>query len=228
MTKARYTPCNQHDCLTRTGTFWISEFDHQWGLTPLSEHTGAHTPAGRLRRGAQHSKSPPCMHTCFIPISRCKVRVFRVSHTQHEEADLIHVQQIQKTRWEPQLQCDLSVIQGDVHVADSLPAPEQVTLCLLCTQQSSGHKHPIQKQEPSSGLSHSSQRGTRRQVRHRQQKTAEMNHSGGRQYKSPWQVVAPRSKPACVVSSKGLCRPATSNAGSQISVVPVLLDLLWE
>lgn len=24
-------------------TIWISEFDHQRGLTPLSEHTGAHT-----------------------------------------------------------------------------------------------------------------------------------------------------------------------------------------
>lgn len=24
-------------------TIWISEFDHQWGLTPLSEHMGAHT-----------------------------------------------------------------------------------------------------------------------------------------------------------------------------------------
>lgn len=50
-------------------------------------------------------------------------------------------------------------------------------------------------------------------------------------HKSPQQVVASRSKPACVVSSKGLHRPATSNPGgmaARTSVVPVLLDLLWE
>lgn len=221
------------------GTFWISKFDYQWGLAPLSEHTGAHT---HLLADTGEGGTPQQEHSLHSDLLY-----------SHFQVQIQGFQSITCPAWRGRSHLCTNDIgwAGKNKVGPSTPVWSQwrcrgmcigLTVCVHlsmspCASSVAGRAQGTNIPSKSGCLhlvprpSHTSQRGTRRPGPTQAAEDRDEPLWGQATHKIPWQVVDSRLKPTCVVSSKGLHRPATSNAGgmaARISAVPVLLDLLWE